>query len=274
MSQQKETPNEQIIQRHSEAVNETEILSPTVVQDQFSFIAGVKAGQSSLFSIVENTSNQGNSAREVLVHDPSRVHFFSVDKTLAQVDIRDTLDFVQRFDSIDKMKEFHQDLLRKPFAFKTSIVATRESHGVRDATYTSSDTLVVTVFPEHEEVKRTLLEELVQAQDIFHENEKCYLKINFHSALAKWYKEKLKKRTGKNWDIHFLSLFGQDEICLTNAPPRVDFLGSAGWVLFCVVLCPVWFCGYVFYTTYENCISRKKSFTFDFKVSQVSNCVI
>ena len=253
----------------------TTSLPPMVVQDQFSFIDGVKTGQSSLFTIVKDNSDTENKARFVLVHDPTCVKFFSTEKSLANVELKDTLDFVQRFDSIPEMKQFHQDLLSKPFVFRTSIIATRESHGVRDATYTSSETLVVTVFPQHEKITSSgFIEELIQAQDIFEENKKCYFKINFHSALSKWYQEKLKKSTGKKWDIHFLSLFGQDEVCLTNAPLPVDFLGSAVRVLFCIVLCPVWFCSYVFYTAYQNCISRKKRFNFDYNVCQVSHCVL
>ena len=246
--------------------------APIVVQDQFSFIAGVQAGQSSLFSIVNTPSEL--KTRKVLVHEPSRVHFFSNDKSLADVEVEDTKDFIQRFDSIEEIKEFHRDLLSKPFAFKTSITATRESNGVRDLTYTSSETFVVTIFPQHPDVRGSFMEQLVQAEDVFEENQKCYFKINFHSALANWYKEKLRLRTGKKWDIHFLSLFGQDEICLTNAPLPMDFLGSVGWVLFCVFLCPLWFCSYVFYTAYGNCTSKKKSFNFDFKVALVSQCVI
>lgn len=246
--------------------------APIVVQDQFSFIDGVKAGQSSLFSIVNTQSEL--KTKKVLVHDPSRVHFFSNDKTLADVEVQDTKDFVQRFDSIDEMKEFHRDLLSKPFTFKTSITASRESNGLRDLTYTSSDAYVVTIFPQHPDVTGSFIEELVQAEEVFEENQKCYFKLNFHSALANWYKEKLRLRTGKKWDIHFLSLFGQDEICLTNAPLPKDFLGNVGWILFCVFLCPLWFCSYVFYTAYGNCISKKKSFTFDFQVALVSQCVI
>ena len=46
--------SEQIGHHHNESV--TDPPAPIVVQDQFSFIAGVQAGQSSLFSIVNTLS--------------------------------------------------------------------------------------------------------------------------------------------------------------------------------------------------------------------------
>ena len=75
-------------QQHEGSV--TDPPAPIAVQDQFSFIAGVQAGPSSLFSIVNTQSEL--KTKKVLVHDLSRVHF-SNDKSLADVEVEDTKDF-------------------------------------------------------------------------------------------------------------------------------------------------------------------------------------
>ena len=195
--------SEQIGHHHNESV--TDPPAPIVVQDQFSFIAGVQAGQSSLFSIVNTLSKL--KTKRVLVHDPSCIHFFSNNKLsnkklkeekLADVKVQNTRNFMQRFDSIEEAREFHRDLLSKPFTFKTEIGASEESNGATDFKSPEYETFVVTVFPQHPDVPRSFLEELVQAKDVFEKKQSCYFVIDFRSALAKWYKKGFKCAQGKN----------------------------------------------------------------------------
>ena len=177
---------------------------------------------------------------------------------------------MQRFDSIEEAREFHRDLLSKPFTFKTEIGASEENNGATDFKSPEYETFVVTVFPQHPDVPPSFLEELVQAKDAFEKKQSCYLVIDFRSALAKWYKERLQVCTGKKWVVHCPS----NSIVLYNSPMRIDFLGSVCWVLFCVSLCPLWFCVLVYYTWYGFFASKWKRFTFDFQVAVVLQCVI
>ena len=239
--------------------------APIMVQTAESFVAGVMAGDSSLFSIGSSVS--GNKG--ATIHDPTRIIFFSHKNTICGHEIVNAKPFINTFGTVQEMKAFHQNLLSKPFAFNIKLYA---EHRSGDIKFREREKLVVTVFPQHPDVTRSFLEELARTEETFKEGGKCSLKISFSIPLYEWYFSSLYQRTGLKWNKWGFP--AEPNLLSTNSSAPLRFCGNVGCVLLGIFLCPLFCCSWAAYKTYRCSRFKDKRISFNFKVAFSSHCVV
>ena len=112
-----------------------------------------------------------------------------------------------------------------------------------NVTYITKADVVVTVFPQHPDVKAVFTEELAKAEDKVNDDEKCSFDISFDRILRKWFGDFMLRTTGKEWNSRGAYLGWKSSIITTNHSAPVDFCGHIGCRLFAIFLCPIWCCG-------------------------------
>ena len=245
---------------------------PVIIQTASEFVMSVAAGQSSMFSVVRTVDKPGGC----IAYDPNRLHFFSDNCHMEGLEMSQVEPFTQKFASIDGIKAFHRDLLSKPFVFKTRLEARRKSDKFLEGnvTYITKADVVVTVFPQHPDVKAVFTEELAKAEDKVNDDEKCSFDISFDRILRKWFGDFMLRTTGKEWNSRGAYLGWKSSIITTNHSAPVDFCGHIGCRLFAIFLCPIWCCACCWYHIYRGKTFKDQTIHFDFTAGTSAQCVV